>query len=87
MANSTTGLRLSEEVLHRLDKLGKARDRSPHYLMKKAVERYLDIEESLEAEHQLINSRWQTYELTGEILEHKDVKAWAESLDAGGKAG
>jgi predicted transcriptional regulator len=80
MAKSTTGLHLSKEVLHRLDELGKARDKSPHYLMKKAVERYLDLEESLETERQLVQSRWQTYELTGETLEHKDVKAWAEDL-------
>jgi predicted transcriptional regulator len=51
--------------------------------MKVAVERFLDLEESLEAERQLVKTRWEKYELTGEIAEHKDVKAWAESLGAG----
>ena len=30
--------------------LGKARDRSPHYLMKSAIKRFLEVEEALEAE-------------------------------------
>jgi predicted transcriptional regulator len=86
MANSTMGVRLSEETQHRLEALGKARDRSPHYLMKKAVELFLDHEESLEAERQLVKSRWEKYELTGEAVDHKDVKIWADGLTSGTKA-
>ena len=74
------GMRLSEETQHRLEALAKARDRTPHYLMKAAVERFLDVEEALEAERQLVKDRWQKYELTGETLDHADVKAWAASL-------
>ena len=80
MANSTMGVRLDKETQHRLEALGKARDRTPHYLMKAAIERFLDIEETLEAEHQLVKSRWEKYELTGETVGHMDVKAWAASL-------
>ena len=83
MANSTLGVRLSEDTQHRLEALGKSRDRTPHYLMKTAVERFLDVEEALEAERQLVKSRWEKYELTGETVGHEDVKAWAASLDAG----
>lgn len=83
MANTTMGVRLSEEIQHRLEVLGKARDRTPHYLMKAAIERFLDVEEALEAEHQLVKSRWEKYELTGETVDHEDVKAWAAGLDAG----
>ncbi len=83
MANSTMGVRLSEEIQHRLEILGKARDRTPHYLMKAAVERFLDVEEALEAERQLVKSRWEKYELTGETMDHEDVEAWAAGLDAG----
>ncbi len=83
MANTTMGVRLSEEIQHRLEVLGKARDRTPHYLMKAAIERFLDIEEALEAERQLVKSRWEKYELTGETVDHEDVEAWAAGLDAG----
>ena len=84
MANSTRGVRLNEETQHRLEALGKARDRTPHYLMKAAVERFLEVEEALEAERQLVKSRWQKFELTGETVDHDDVKAWAASLSASG---
>ncbi|MEM1154116.1 MAG: ribbon-helix-helix domain-containing protein [Pseudomonadota bacterium] len=82
MAGQTMGVRLSPETQQRLEALGKARDRSPHYLMKTAVERFLETEEAIEAERQLVQSRWETYELTGETIEHEDVKAWATSLGA-----
>lgn len=80
MAASTTGLRLPAETRERLEALGKARDRSPHYLMNAAIERYLDKEEAIEAERQLVNARWERFEVTGEALDHADIKAWAATL-------
>ena len=85
MANSTMGVRLNENTRHRLEALSKARDRTPHYLMKAAVERFLDVEEALESERQLVKSRWEKYELTGETVDHEDVKTWAANLNAGTK--
>ena len=80
MASSTMGVRLNEDTQRRLEALGKARDRSPHYLMKAAVERFLEVEEALETERQIVKSRWEKYELTGETVDHEDVKAWAASV-------
>jgi predicted transcriptional regulator len=84
MANSTIGVRLNEDTRDRLEALGKARDRTPHYLMKSAIERFLEMEEALEAERQLVNSRWQKFELTGETVDHADVKVWAAGLSTNG---
>ena len=83
MANPTIGLRLSDATYRRLKALGKARDRSPHYLMKAAIERYLELEEALEAERRLVKDRWERFELTGKALEHADVKSWASGLGPG----
>jgi len=80
MASATVGVRLNEDIQNRLEALGKARDRSPHYLMKKAIERFLEIEEALEAERQITISRWEKYELTGETVDHTDVEEWASSV-------
>ena len=80
MTNSTFGVRLSEDTRHRLEALAKSRDRTPHYLMKAAIERFLHVEEALEAERQLVKSRWEKFELTGETIDHTDVKAWAAGL-------
>lgn len=73
MATSTTAVRLSEEIQSRLEALGKLKDRSPHYLMKKAIEEYLDQEEAVQEERLLVQERWEKYELTGESVAHEDA--------------
>lgn len=80
MTRTTMGVRLTEETQHRLATLGKARDRSLHCLMKAAVERFLDTEEALESERELVKSRWEKYELSGETVDHADVESWAASI-------
>ena len=75
VTQSIVGVRLSDDIRKRLEALGKVRDRTPHYLMKAAIKRFL------EAERQLVKSRWEAFELTGETVDHADVKAWAASLD------
>lgn len=80
MAKPTVGIRLDEDTQKRLKLLGYRRDRTPHYLMKEAVEAYLDREEEIETERALLKDRWQKYELTGESVRHNDVKRWAKSL-------
>ena len=73
-------VRLTKEIQARLETLGKARHRSPHYLMKTAIERFLDVEEAVEAERQLVASRWEKFEITGEALGHDEVETWANGL-------
>jgi len=80
MANTTVGIRLDDDTQARLKKLGNSRDRSPHYLMKEAVETYLKHEEEVEAEKALLKARWKQFEITGETVSHSDVKAWAKTL-------
>lgn len=85
MPNPTVAIRLDEETQDRLKALGRLRDRSPHYLMREAVEQYLTVEEAIEAERTLMRERWRRYELTGEALAHDDVKAWAKNLPGASK--
>lgn len=73
-------VRLTEETEARLEALSKVRDRTPHYLMKAAIERYLDIEEAIESERQRVLKRWQEFEITGEAIEADDMEAWSEEL-------
>lgn len=86
MANTTVGIRLDEDVQNRLKKLGARRDRSPHYLMKEAVEHYLAQEEAIEAERDLMRARWKKFELTGETVSHADIKTWAKTLSNSSKS-
>ena len=82
MAKSTLGIRLDDDTQARLKKLGEQRDRSPHYLMKEAIDAYLKREEAVESEKELMVERWKAFELTGETLAHDDVKVWAASLSS-----
>ena len=80
MSETTVGLRLSNEVKDRLKELGERRDRSPHYLMKEAIERYLEAEEAIEEEREILRRRWHEFELTGETVPHEEVREWARRL-------
>ena len=80
MTKSTMGVRLDEETQNRLEALSRLKERTPHYLMKTAITHFLDPEEQVEAERLLVKSRWEKYEITGEALEHDEVKSWAASL-------
>jgi len=75
-------VRLTEETETRLGALSELRNRTPHYLMKAAIERFLDTEETLEAEHDAVQKRWEKFEITGEAIDHADVQAWANNLGA-----
>ena len=80
MANSTVGIRLDEETQERLKKLGKNRDRTPHYLMKEAVAAYLVKEEAIDQEDALLQARWDKFALTGESLTQGDMENWLDTL-------
>lgn len=85
MATSTTsrGVKLDTNIEQRLKALGELRDRSPHYLMKAAIESFLDREEAYEREKQEDQQRWEQYQLTGEAVSSEEVNAWLESLAQG----
>ena len=85
MATSTTsrGVKLDADIEQRLKALGELRDRSPHYLMKAAIESFLDREEAYEREKQEDQQRWEQYQLTGEAISAEKAGAWLESLTQG----
>lgn len=80
MATITMGVKLDEEVRTRLKKLGEIRQRSPHWLMKEAIHRYLDTEEHYEREKAEDQARWQRYLDTGTAIPHENVKARLNEL-------
>ncbi len=74
MTITTMGVKLDTDVRERLKALGKAKERTPHFLMKKAIEEYLVKEEVNEREKQEDMARWQRYQDTGEHLNHDEVR-------------
>ena len=79
MAN-TQGIRLEEKTQRRLKWLAGRKDRSMNYLIKVAINRYLDDEERYERERQEDQARLQHFLDTGEHVSHAQMKRKLKKL-------
>ncbi len=79
----TQGIKLDEETRQRLKVLATKRDRSPHWLMRTAIESYLDREERYEREKSEDMKRWEQYEITGQVIDNAAVTGWLDKLANG----
>ncbi len=77
----TMGVKLDKKTRERLKRLGKARQRSPHWLMKTAIENYLEREEAYELEKQQDMQHWEEYQLTGEHISNDAMMEWLDELE------
>lgn len=78
--SATQGVKLDDETKSRLKALGEKRSRSPHWLMRAAIEDYLAREENYENEKSEDMQRWERYQLTGRAVEQETVEAWLADL-------
>jgi len=85
-ALSTTSLKLDSSIKERVHRLASARRRSPHWIMREAVEQYVEREEKRERLHQDALAAWEAYRTTGLHLTGKEADAWLAKLEAGGRA-
>jgi predicted transcriptional regulator len=74
-----TGIKLNETLHTRLKALSAVKERTPHWIMKAAIEEYVKREEAYEREKTEDMERWQRYKLTGYAIPHEAVGAWLES--------
>lgn len=81
----TQGIRLDDTTAQRLKRLAKERDRTPHWLMREAISRYLESEERYEQERQEDAKRWEHYTLTGKAIPASDMNAWLSKLAQPGR--
>ena len=81
--SQTKGVKLDDTTRQRLATLARIRDRSPHWLMCKAIETFLDREEHYEQEKREDIERWERYQLTGVAVPHEKAVAWIENLAQG----
>lgn len=76
----TVTLKLDESHRQRLKSLAEAKQRSSHYLMKEAIERYLVQEEAEQAVLHSVDAEIVNFEASGLHIELGDVKVWAQDL-------
>jgi predicted transcriptional regulator len=83
MSNSpTTSLKLAPETKKRVSRLAEIRRRSPHWLMREAIEEYVDREEKRERFREDALSAWDHYQTTGMHLTAEKADEWLAKLEA-----
>jgi predicted transcriptional regulator len=80
MKTINTGVKLDAALHARLKALGALKDRSPHWLMKTAIEDYISREETYEREKREDGERWERYKLNGRGVPNDRVDDWLASL-------
>jgi predicted transcriptional regulator len=82
-ASSTTSLKLDTNTRKRVQWLASARRRSPHWLMREAIEQYLDREEKREQSRLQALAAWNHYQTTGLPVTAEEADVWLSRLEAG----
>jgi predicted transcriptional regulator len=77
---STTSLKLDSEMKERVQRLAAARRRSSHWVMREAVEQYVEREEKREQFRQDALAAWANYQATGRHVTAEEADAcWPSS--------
>ena len=83
MAAITTSLKLDSEIKDRVQALASARRRTPHWIMRDAIEQYVAREEKREQLRQDALATWADYQATGLHASAAEADAWLAKLEAG----
>ena len=75
----TVGVKIDPLMKQRLQRLAKARHRTPHWVMREAIEQYVDREEKREALRQDVLHSLQEYEETGLHVTGDEAIAWLQT--------
>jgi predicted transcriptional regulator len=82
-APSTTSLKLDDEVKNRVKQLAVTRRRSAHWIMREAIEQYLEREEKREEFRRSGLAAWEAYQETGQHVTADEADEWFAKLEAG----
>jgi predicted transcriptional regulator len=83
---STTSLKLDSAMKERVQRLASVRRRSPHWIMREAVEEYVEREEKREQLRQDALAAWEGYQATGLHVTAGEADAWLAKLETGKRA-
>lgn len=84
-ATATTSIKLDPAIKERVQRLADARRRSAHWVMKEAIEAYVEREEKREQFREEAAARWRDYEATGLHVTDEEAQAWLTRLAGGEK--
>ena len=79
MTATTVSLKIEEPLRRRVKRLADARQRTSHWLMKRAITTYVEHEEAEEALRQEALAAWEEYQATGLHVTGEEMSAWLRS--------
>lgn len=80
-------IKIDPEIKERVKRLADARQRTPHWLMREAIQQYVEREEKREAMRQDGIRAWNEYQTTGLHVTREEADAWLARLEAGEDVG
>jgi predicted transcriptional regulator len=83
MPTQATSLKLDPTTKERVQRLALARRRTPHWILREAVEQYVEREEKRERLRQDAQAAWAHYQATGLHATAEEADAWLAKLEAG----
>jgi predicted transcriptional regulator len=69
-------VKLDDNLRDRLQQLAANRRRSPHWIMREAIQQYVEREEARMSFLQEAQASWEEYKTTGEHLTGGEVRKW-----------
>jgi predicted transcriptional regulator len=81
--STTTSLKLDIKTKERVRRLASAHRRSPHWVMREAIEQYVEREEKREQFRQNALAAWTHYQTTGLHATAEEADTWLAKLEAG----
>ncbi|MGA3023725.1 MAG: ribbon-helix-helix protein, CopG family [Bryobacteraceae bacterium] len=83
---STTSLKLDSALKERVHRLAAALRRSPHWVMREAVEQYVERDEKRQQLRQDALAAWADYQTTGLHVTAEEADVWLARLESGKRA-
>ena len=80
-------VKLDAETHDRMRELAKARQRTPHYLMREAISQYIEREEKRETFRRDALEAWSAYQASGLHVTQAEADDWLARLEMGQDAG
>ena len=82
-ASSTASVKLDQETKVRVQRLANAQRRTAHWIMREAIEQYVEREEARERLRQDALAAWADYQATGQHMTEEEADDWLAELEAG----
>lgn len=76
-------IKIDEETKARVKRLADARHRTSHWLMREAINQYVEREEKRETFRQDTFKAWEEYRTTGLHVTSDEAEAWLAQLEQG----